>query len=197
MIRPSSGQATSELILLVPLFVFMAGGALSIGYMCWQGLKVQQAANLAARIQGQERVMGGTSQQSILHDNGLDGPKDQVPDDSVLQNPSNAPINGMQGAPSSGVYGKFYAAVRKMFGPGEQDKLFVPPPVNAGFNTDTVQVVRVLKPPKILNYQLPSIKLEAFAYGGEDPHMYGLPRWGRVDGVAPFYQTEIQNPKRE
>jgi hypothetical protein len=191
------GQATTELAIILPLFVLLAGGLLSVGYICWQGLKVQEAANLAARIQGEERVGGGVSADSIQQDNGLDGSGDRVPDDSLIGGLSKNPdaLSGMKSKPTGGVYGKIYKAVHQMFTKGEQEKLFVPPPIKQGINSDTVQVVRVLNPPKFLDFKLAPIRLEAEAYGGEDSHMYGLPRWGRTaDSPGQFYTTNIKNP---
>jgi len=64
-------------------------------------------------------------------------------------------------------------------------------------NSDKVQVIRLLQPPKIFDLQLPPVKLEASAYGGEDPHMYGLPRWGKVDKNNPFFVEKIKNPRND
>src|SRR5262245_41063657 len=86
-----SGQGMTEIVIMMPLFVILACGVLSIGYMCWQGLKVQEAANLAARIQGQERVSGGASTDTILQDNGLDAAGDRLPDDDNIQHLANNP----------------------------------------------------------------------------------------------------------
>jgi hypothetical protein len=63
--RFQSGQSVAEFVILVPLFVLMAGVMVSVAYICFQGIKVQQAANLAARIQGQERILGGSSPDSL------------------------------------------------------------------------------------------------------------------------------------
>jgi hypothetical protein len=66
--RSSSGQSIAEFVILLPLFVIMAAALGSVAYICFQGIKVQQAANYAARIQGQERVLGGSSGGSINAD---------------------------------------------------------------------------------------------------------------------------------
>lgn len=185
---------------MLPLFMILAAGALFVGYICWQGLKVQQAANLAARIQGQERVGGGRSQQSIAQDNGLDSGGDTVPDDSSMSGLAQDPnaLDRFKSAPNGGVYGKFYQAVHEMFGPGEQQKLFVPPPEKEGINSDRIRVIRVLNPPKIFDYQMKPIKLEATAYGGEDTHMYGLPRWGKTaNSQGQFYTGALENPNND
>ena len=196
-----SGQGMSEITLMLPLFILLAGGAMAVAYICWQGIKVQQAANLAARIQGQERVSGASAsdasvgQHFIEQDNGVDGGGDTVPDDASIQGLSNNPnaLNGFHTKPTGGVYGKLYQAVHDMFNPGEQKKLFVPLPIQ-GLNTDSVEVVRVLNPPKIFDMQLKPVKLQARAYGGEDTHLYGLPRWGRDNANGQFYTSALQNP---
>lgn len=171
------GQASTELVLMMPVFILMIGIALSVGYMCWQGIKVQQAANFAARIQGQERIGGGRDPGSINYENGLVGIADQV---------SVSGASGVKTGAIPGLYGRYRAAVQRLFNSGEQIKLFVPAP-KLGINTDQVRVVRVLKPPKILNFQMKPILLDGEAYGGEDPRMYGLPRWGNS-----FYQSQIK-----
>jgi hypothetical protein len=96
------------------------------------------------------------------------------------------------------VYLQIYQIIRDMFPQSVQNKLFIPTP-HQGINSDTVEVVRVLVPPKLLNFNMPPIELQAQAYGGEDPHQYGLPRWGRTDANpngTPFYQTQL-NPGSE
>jgi hypothetical protein len=194
------GQGMTEIVLMLPIFIILMAGTASIAYMCWQGLKVQQAANLAARINGQERISGGPSESSIRQDNGLDGGVERAPDDSEIEQLSNDPnaLSGLKAKPSGGVYGKMYTAVHEMFNTGEQAKLFVPPPINQGINTDTVQVVRVLNPPKVLGFQLSPVRLEARAYGGEDTHLYALPRWGKTSNTNnPFYSKELTNPDNQ
>src|SRR5688572_3895751 len=66
-----AGQATTEMLFILPLLLILAACAAYITYICWQGLKVQQAANLAARINGQERVGGAKDFNQIYLDNGL------------------------------------------------------------------------------------------------------------------------------
>jgi hypothetical protein len=188
------GQASAELVILLPLFLMLAAGAMSFAYMCWQGIKVQQAANLAARMQGQERVSGSSSVDWIKQDNGVGmGFGDTAPEVDSAQKVVTS--QGERSAPpATSVYGRFYREVQGMFTPGEQEKLFIPEP-HAGLNSDAVNVVRLLQPPKNMGLKLPPIKLEATAYGGEDPHMYGLPRWGRPQGSSQqFYQGQITNP---
>jgi hypothetical protein len=191
------GQASTEIVLMLPLFLLLAAGALSIGYICWQGLKVQQAANIAARIQGQQRVSGGVSTTKIDEENGVgSGQEDRdITDEQVAQlgqNPTGVNAFRMGGNPR-GVYGDFRAIVQSMFNADERTKLLVPAP-KRGMNSDKVKVIRVLNPPKLLGLQMKPIKLEAEAYGGEDPRMFGLPRWGGTGDQpnTPFYQDQIQ-----
>jgi hypothetical protein len=54
-----------------------------------------------------------------------------------------------------------------------------------------VKVIRVLNPPDILGFKLDPITLKGEAYGGEDPHMYGLPRWGSTPNKRNYYESLI------
>jgi hypothetical protein len=160
--------------------------------MCYQGLKTQQAANLAARIQGQERVMGGATARSILDDNGgADGSGDWVPASNPDPEAESPALHARAGAAPSlrSVYGRYYKAAKDLF--GARDKVFVPPPIS-GVNTDQVRVVRVMNPPKMFGLQLKPMVVEATAYGGEDSRMYGLPRWGTSSNGASFYKSQIK-----
>lgn len=185
--RFAAGQAMTELVFILPFILVLAGGAISVAYICFQGLKVQQAANLAARIQGQERVAGGKVVASILQDNGVgDGTGDDAASAAkALQELQSNPhaLDGRTVTLPTGVYGHYYKAVQSLFSKGEQEKLFVLPP-HSGINTDAVEVIRILAPPKILNYQMPPVELTATAYGGEDTHAFGLPRWGSVPNTT-------------
>lgn len=193
MRKNRQGQASIEVMLLLPLFMLLAAGFLCVGYMCWQGIKVQQAANLAARIQGQERVAGGTSSGSIDNDNGIN----QGFGDKAPMEPSKNQLVSLSGfgknqPPTTSVYGRYYKEVQDMFNKGEQEKLYIPEP-KTGINTDRVRVVRILQPPKIFGLQLDPIVFDATAYGGEDSRMYGLPRWGRTaNGNGQFYTGQIK-----
>jgi hypothetical protein len=183
------GQAAAELAMIVPLLVMLCAGAMAVAYICWQGIKTQEAANLAARIQGQERVSGGTSVGNISFENG-----DYLKGDSVPGDPEDVRrgLRSRTRPPLRTVYGRYYAAAKSLFSPNEQTKLFIPRPVTRT-NSDEVRVVRVMNPPKVFNFELPSVKIESNAYGGEDSYMYGLPRWGKVgNGDKPFYQTQIK-----
>src|ERR1051326_2875203 len=48
----NDGQAITEMVIVIPLLIMLLSGAMAWVYTCWQGVKVQQAANIAARIQG-------------------------------------------------------------------------------------------------------------------------------------------------
>jgi hypothetical protein len=179
------GQAMTELVMLIPLLLMLAAGGMTILYVCWQGIKVQQAANLAARIQGQQRVAGGVSTNAIMTDNGtatgsdIDPTKDATGLDAdrmaVLMNSRKVK------PPTWSVYGQIVRAVRQFFNPGEQSTVFVPMPTYGAIGySDQVKVVRVWQPPRIFGLKFRPIMLPATAYGGEDPHMYGLVRWGHT-----------------
>lgn len=165
--RRASGQAMTEIALIIPLLLMLGAGAMFVIYVCSQGIKVQQAANLAARIQGQERIAGGLNTASIEGDDGV-----------------YLGLGGNEGIPgsTSGVYGEIQAAVKQFFSPSEQDPMHLstPPPIygQAG-NTDAVTVYRYIYPPSnMFGLNLQPLTLGATAYGGEDPRAYGLPRWG-------------------
>src|ERR1019366_5931745 len=65
------GQTTVEMIFVLPLLIMLAGGMIFFVYVGFQDIKLQQAANLAARVEGQEKVSGGTSTQEIDAENGF------------------------------------------------------------------------------------------------------------------------------
>jgi hypothetical protein len=192
MKRPhgQSGQAAVEMVFIIPLLLGLAVGVGSVIYICTQGVKVQQAANLAARIQGQERVSGGVSLSMIQQDNGVDstrGDVDPTKDSIPLDAARAAALQASQRplALATSVYGKLQRAVRSFFGAGEQQDVFVPLPQygSVGYS-DQVKVVRLMVPPPILGIQLAPLLLSATAYGGEDTHMYGLVRWGSTANGA-------------
>ena len=64
--RCRSGQATVEMAIRSPLLLALIGGGILVVFSCWQGIKVQQGANLAARIQGEERVSASRTPQERL-----------------------------------------------------------------------------------------------------------------------------------
>lgn len=184
-----AGQASTEMVVILPLLLLLAGAMLFVAYGTWQGMKVQQAANLVARVQSQERLGGGTSVSAINDSNGFGGgqPADPDPDtpassdDSGLGGTSMRPLSA--GAERRSLYGKVRGMVHDMFPQSSQEDLFVPAP-KIGLNVDKVKVVRVIKLPKIPFFNWgdsqKSINLVGTAYGGEDPYMYGLPRWGQA-----------------
>jgi hypothetical protein len=186
------GQGTAELAIITPLFILIAGAAIAIGYMCWQGIRVQQAANYAARIQGQERIGGGTSERDIKADNGTAFDGDQDPSSAGKNTWQNVTaLNDLHHAPPGGLYGRIYSSVQGFFSKGEQARLFIPQP-DRGLTTDKVKVIRVLNPPNLFGFKLDPIILKGEAYGGEDPHMYGLPRWGSTPTKKNYYQGPIE-----
>jgi len=177
----SSGQAMVEMVFLIPLLMILAAGVIGVVYTCLQGIKVQQAANLVARIQGQERVAGGFSFQTIQQDNGVaSNSGDADPTNLKLDSQSQNWRTLQKPTPPSGtVYAKIKDAVHNMFDPSDAPDLFVPEPKYGlvGYS-DQVKVVRIWQPPSVFGWQLPPVTLDATAYGGEDSHMYGLVRWG-------------------
>ncbi len=169
-----SGQAALEMVFLVPLFVILIGGAMSAVYVGWQSLKVQEAANMGARIQGQERVGGGKDFDSIQAVNGQDEAGERVYDN--MGDPRS------QAPQKPSVYRRVYFSVKSFFSKMEQEAVFIPKPI-VGQNVDEVQVHRFLKLPDIpfLNRRgVDRVKLSGRAWGGEDTYMYGLPRWGKT-----------------
>ena len=200
MRHSKSGQSLAEMVVFLPMLLMMAAGAIFIVYMCWQGVKVQQAANMAARVEGEERVAGGTSAGSIREVNGLGIGGDEditangMPDASSLSGKNSTNLAAI---PTNSVYGKYRSLVRGMFGAGEIPHLFVPPPV-LGANTDRVKVTRVMTPPSVFGMQMTPVVIDATAYGGEDSHMYALPRWGctgsNCDPSKPYWQQILKDP---
>ena len=184
--KQKRGQTTVEMAFLLPLMVMMIGAAMFILYVCWQGIRTQQAANLAARGQGQERVAGGTSLGGIDQDNGNTasalntdvgvGFAQWTPSARVNAAPTPAATGG-------GLSGKINDLVRALFPGTSSAQAYLQPPV-IGQNVDTVSVVRVVTMPRIpfMNDPgtRPQITIHATSYGGEDTFMYGLPRWGRT-----------------
>jgi len=65
------GQSTSEMVLILPIFVVIATAMLATVYMSEQALKTQEGAVLAGRMVGQERVAGGIDEPSIQKANGF------------------------------------------------------------------------------------------------------------------------------
>lgn len=174
------GQATTEMVLVLPALVAFGAVAMVIVYTCWQGIKVQQAANLAARVQSQEKVGGGTSITEIQNENGTSDSSSNCDPMSVVGSYTGSPCV----APTNSVYDKFSQLVKAMFPSNAQNDLYVQPP-QEGQNFDKIKIVRVINLPKLPFWSWgsdshPQIKLEGDAWGGEDTYMYGLPRWGKT-----------------
>jgi TadE-like protein len=184
--RNNKGQSTIEMTFILPLLIMLASAMLFLAYAGWQDLKVQQAANLAARIEGQEKVGGGRKIEDINQENGF-GPGISNTDIDPSINGSNMDIapNSTESSVTGTVYDRMRSFVRDLFSPGEKNSVFVPAPVT-GQNVDQINVYRTLRVPHIPFFtskdKLPSrILLKGTAYGGEDPFMYALPRWGKTD----------------
>src|SRR5262245_46086027 len=135
----NSGQSMSEMVLLIPLMAMLMVGSGVIVYLCWQGVKVQQAANLAARITGQERLSGGTSVDAISRDNGLlndviDPSREQAQarirflTEAEIDEAMNRRAN--ENAEPGTVYAKIKRFAESLFLPGERGsgRLDVEPP---------------------------------------------------------------------
>jgi len=222
-LRSISGQGTTEMVFLIPLFVVLGAGAIFVSYMCWQGVKAQEAANVAARIAGQETVGGAQDYSTLLRDNGLvtsvgvntagdpdpssctqaNSAQMQACLDNLLKtNGGSGSTVGNNGTKTpanggSGVYWSYRKLVYALFSTGEQKNLFVPTPVTRGGESE-VTVARVMRPPKIFGWQPPIVSIEAKAYGGEDTYMYSLPRWGETSsngasGGVPYWETLFKN----
>ena len=178
------GQASLEMVFLIPLFAGIIGGGMFMVYSFWQGIKVQQGANLAARIQGQERVSGGLTKQGIEDTNGVGVDMSFSNGDSDPTQTTNPTPTKAAGLSANTVYGRYRKAVQEMF--SDSSQVYVPPPL-IGQNIDKVKVVRVINVPKIPFFESKNaskqIKLEGTAWGGEDTYMYGLPRWGQTSNV--------------
>jgi hypothetical protein len=183
------------MVFVIPVLLTLAGAAVTVVYMCWQGIKVQEVANLAARVQGQERVAGGVDLSTIQQDNGtnLRGDIDPTLASQPMDSAGLAALQGRQlptPLPTT-VYGKILKLVRDQFNTSELSGLFVPEPQYGlvGYS-DQVKVVRIWQPPSYFGFNVPPITVQATAYGGEDPHAYGLVRWGHTSpdgGGAPFW----------
>jgi len=208
-----SGQGITEMVFLIPLFVILGVGAVSVSYMCWQGIKVQEAANVAARVAGQETVGGAKDFATMMQDNGLvtglgvNAAGDPDPStecdqaDAVSRQTCLTNLANGNGAGSSigtklagdgggvkGVYWDFRKLIYSLFTPGEQKRLYVPTPTTRG-GVSEVKVTRIMQAPKIFGWQAPPVSVSAKAYGGEDPYMYSLPRFGHTNsGGDPFWQ---------
>lgn len=179
------GQATTEMVFIFPLLLAVIGAFMFLLYGAWQGIKTQQAANLAARIQGQERVQGGTGLPEIDRENGnAVGQGDTLSMDSSDSTDSSRPkAHGNINQPSrTSVYGRYYFLIKEQLFP-KNAQVIIPAPV-IGQNIDKVSVFRLIDVPNIPFIKpgtLPKqIQLQGTAWGGEDTYMYALPRWGQT-----------------
>jgi hypothetical protein len=177
----ASGQAVTEMVFVLPLLIMLAGGMLFMVYAGWQDLKLQQAANLLARVEGQEKVGGGPNIGAINQENGF-GPGSGYQDaDATVGNKNfdtgNETVNS-GGSPV--LFTRMINLLKGLF-PGGGVSLAQPV---SGQNVDQITVTKVMPMFKIPflskgNAGLPQqIVLQGQAYGGEDPYMYALPRWG-------------------
>lgn len=202
------GQATTEMVFLLPLLVVLAAGCAFVAYICSQGLKVQEAANLGARIAGQETVGGAKDLATLQQDNGgvtsfgvsSAGDTDPSTCDNLQGQQQQQCLNGIlnQGGAlgtkaskdfGQGVYWNYRKLIYNLFNRGEQSKLYVPLPKQVDGMSE-VRVARIMQPPQVFGWKPPTIKIEAKGYGGEDTYMYSLPRFGRTGNNAssPFWQ---------
>ncbi len=195
--RLACGQAAMEMVFILPILLTLIGGGMFIVYACWQGIHVQQAANLAARIQGQERLGGGKSLGEIDRQNGVSS-FDAA--DTSQWNKAFAPPSQNE-PPARSVYGKYYHLAKNLISSGFQgDHVYISPPL-IGQNVDKVRVIHTLHLPKIPFFKWPAgqeqITMEAVAYGGEDTNMYGLPRWGESDqsNGQPEWKNMVRDSK--
>jgi hypothetical protein len=125
------------------------------------GVRAQQAANLAARIQGQERVSGGRDAGQISQMN-------------------------IEGGASA--YGHYKEEIRVFLQLREGEGWTASPPT-IRLGSDEVRVTTRATFPSVAGFEAQDISLEANAYGGEDTYMYGLPRWGsRAQDGRPYWQ---------
>ena len=182
--RNAKGQSTLEMTFILPLLIMLAGAMVFFVYAGWQDLKVQQAANLAARMEGQEKVSGGTGIEAINQANGFNNSEGNdvvnpdVNDKTVGVSP-NTSVSPLSGVP---LFDRMKTVVRGLFSPGERVQLAFP---RTGQNVDQINVYRTLNTPHIPFFSgkdgMPSkIVLKGTSYGGEDPFMYALPRWGKT-----------------
>jgi len=199
------GQTVTEMVFVLPLLIMLAGGMLFVVYAGWQDLKLQQAANLVARVEGQEKVIGGVSDSEIDRENGFLSRSDQQ-----FANPNigkeDFGISEETQANSGGAFALFDRMKNLVAGflgiKGRSNVTLLPPRISQ--NVDQITITKILPMFKIPfmkgNAGLPDqIILQSTAYGGEDPHMYALPRWG-IDSTSKgvpewrnFLKSAVQN----
>lgn len=199
--RNSKGQTTLELAFLLPILIMLTGGMLFMVYAGWQDLKVQQAANLVARVEGQEKVSGGRSIDAINKENGFGPGVDRI-DANENVGRTNFEISNNTQASSGGapkLFDRLKILVAGLFTASERNSVSVLTP-RSGQNVDQVTVTRTFTMPKIPfmkgSFALPDqITLKGVAYGGEDPYMYALPRWGKTSdsGIVPEWRNLLKD----
>jgi hypothetical protein len=179
--KNNKGQTVTEMVFVLPLLIMLAGGMLFMVYAGWQDLKLQQAANLLARVEGQEKVSGGTSDGAIDAQNGFSSGSGYQDVNTTVNNSTFDTGNEQVGSGSSPVLFVRMLNLLKGLFPGGGVSLAQPV---TGINIDQVTITKVVPMFKIPflskgNAGLPKqIVLQGQAYGGEDPSMYALPRWG-------------------
>jgi hypothetical protein len=172
-----------ELTVVIPLLVLLATIIAGVLYVEWQGVKTQEAANLAARLEGQEHISGGkTPQQIALLNGNFEGLSREMPTlNNELDRMTDQEWNHISnsGGGNNGILNiqqKMLDMVRKFIG----RESAVQTPV-IGTATDSVTVDRAVGVPAALGGG--DIVIHSTAYSGaEDTYMYGLPRWGPTDG---------------
>ena len=184
--KNNKGQTVTEMVFVLPLLIMLAGGMLFMVYAGWQDLKLQQAANLLARVEGQEKVSGGRSINDINQENGF-GPGSGFQDGDAKVDSHNFGTGDEHvssgGAPTLKL--RMMNLLKGLF-PSGGVSLAQP---RGGQNVDQITITKVVPMFKIPflskgNAGLPKeITLKGQAYGGEDPYMYALPRWGTTDGT--------------
>jgi hypothetical protein len=173
------GQTAVEFVLMVPFFAAVAAMVMFVTYTCWQGVKTQQAANLAARIAGQQAVGGAQNFGQIDTMNGVQ---------AGVTNNNNPNPGPPTPTPGGSVYSDYYTKVQRLMKISDSTKLRAFPP-SIGLQSVEVKVIRTISLPAIFFLGAQQISIGddrhmigslhyVSAYGGEDTYMYGLPRWG-------------------
>jgi hypothetical protein len=177
-----------EFVIMVPLFAAVAAMVMFVTYICWQGVKTQQAANLAARIAGQETVGGAQTFGDIDRMNGVQN--------GVTNNNNPNPLlpNG------ASVYNTYSTKVQALLNIHDTALLRAFPP-SIGLGSTEVKVIRSISFPAVFFLSAQQITIGddrhvmgsvhyVNAYGGEDTFMFGLPRWGGSGlGQGPYWQN--------
>src|SRR5258706_6523351 len=137
------GQTTIEMVFVLPILFMLMGGMLFMVYTGWQDLKIQQAANLIARVEGQEKVSGGVSIDAINKENGFAPGADQLSADSTVGR-TKFEINDQTQASSGGSYvllDRMKNLVGSFLGVGKGADIRVFDP-RSGQNVDFIKITR-------------------------------------------------------